>query len=117
MTNFIQKYKKTKLIKSKKDKILKYTKGFRGSKNKKFKTAHQGYIKSLQNKYKDKRLKKRNYKKLWISRINSKLHNFINWSNLQNKLKNYNIKLNRKMCCFLLVQDENTFLKILINFL
>lgn len=97
---------------SRKKTVLYYTKGFRGSKGISFKSSNQAYIKALCNLYKNRKTKKRFYNKLWILRLNTKLYLFSNWSNFHNLLKKNNILLNKKMCCFLAIQDHYSFLTL-----
>lgn len=112
------KYKKSKnFTNNKKIHILQKTKGFRGTRGINFRVSNQGYIKSLTFKYRDRKNKKRFFKKLWVSRINSKLYFFYNWSKLHHLYKTKNILFNKKVINFLLTQDEFTFYKIFLNLL
>lgn len=109
--------KPKKIINQKRTNILQKTKGFRGTRSINFKVANQSYIKSLTHKYKDRKKKKRFFRKLWISRINSKLYFFYNWSKLHNLYKEKNILFNKKTINFILTQDEFVFYKIFLNLL
>lgn len=110
--------KKSKILKNnKKLHILQKTKGFRGTRGTNFKISNQSYIKSLTFKYRDRKNKKRFFKKLWISRINSKLYFFFNWSKLHHLYKTENILFNKKIINFLLTQDEFIFYKIFLHLL
>ena len=78
-------------------KVLKITKGFRGSSSILFRSANQKKMKSLMFSYRDRRKKKNNLRNLWISRINiaSRLYD-LNYNTFIYKLKQLNIQINRK---------------------
>uniref|UniRef100_UPI003003071A ribosomal protein L20 n=1 Tax=Prototheca cerasi TaxID=2509258 RepID=UPI003003071A len=112
------KYNKSKkFLYKKRINILKKTKGFRGTRGINFKISNQSYIKSLTFKYRDRKNKKRFFKKLWVSRINSKLYFFFNWSKLHHLYRTKNILFNKKIINFMLTQDEFVFYKIFLNLL
>tara|TARA_B100000575_G_C23045046_1_gene601540 strand:- start:669 stop:1016 length:348 start_codon:yes stop_codon:yes gene_type:complete len=104
---------KANVAKGKHKKILRTTKGHYGARSRLFKTAKQSNIKSLQYAFRDRKIRKRNFRSLWISRINSaaKLLN-TSYSKLINSLSKKNILLNRKMLADIAVNDEKTFQKI-----
>tara|TARA_Y100001935_G_scaffold193608_1_gene161701 strand:+ start:606 stop:953 length:348 start_codon:yes stop_codon:yes gene_type:complete len=104
---------KAKVAKRKHKKILKTTKGHYGARSRLYKTAKQSNIKSLQYAFRDRKIRKRSFRSLWISRINSaaKILN-ISYSQLINSLLKKNILLNRKMLADIAVNDEKTFQKI-----
>ena len=90
--------------------VLKLAKGYYGSKHKLFKTAKQQVMKSGQYAYRDRRRKKRDFRKLWITRINAAARmNDISYSKLMHGLKLAGIEVNRKMLSELAVQDEKAF--------
>jgi len=91
-------------------KILKFNKGFRGSHSTLFRTANQQYMKSFQYAYMGRANRKREFRKLWIRRINaaSKTHN-ICYSKLMSKLKSSKILLNRKILAQISVFDKKSF--------
>ncbi|WP_017303444.1 50S ribosomal protein L20 [Spirulina subsalsa] len=94
-------------------KILKLAKGFRGSHSKLFRTANQQVMKALRNAYRDRRKRKRDFRRLWIVRINAAARQHgISYSQLTNKLKQANIQLNRKMLAQLAVLDPEAFTKV-----
>lgn len=94
-------------------KVLKLAKGFRGSHSKLFRTANQQVMKALRNAYRDRRKKKRDFRRLWITRINAAARmQGISYSQLINKLDKANIALNRKMLAQLAVQDAEAFQKV-----
>lgn len=92
------------------NKILKLAKGFRGSHSKLFRIANQQVMKALRNAYRDRRKKKRDFRRLWIARINAaaRLHG-TSYSRLINGLKKANIQLNRKMLAQMAIQDAAGF--------
>ena len=94
-------------------KILKLAKGYRGAKSKLFKTANQAVMKSLTYAYRDRKQKKRNFRQLWIARINAAARmNGISYSVLINGLKKQNIEVNRKMLADLAVNDMEAFAQL-----
>ncbi len=94
-------------------KILKLAKGYRGAKSKLFKTANQAVMKSLTYAYRDRKQKKRNFRQLWIARINAAARaNGISYSRFMNGLKNNGIEINRKMLAEIAVADPAAFTKL-----
>ncbi|CEI83968.1 50S ribosomal protein L20 [Oceanobacillus oncorhynchi subsp. incaldanensis] len=90
--------------------VLKLAKGYYGSKRTLFKTAKQQVIKSGQYAYRDRRQKKRDFRKLWISRINAAARlNDMSYSKLMHGLKLAGIDINRKMLSDLAINDEQAF--------
>ncbi len=94
-------------------KILKLAKGFRGSHSKLYRTANQQVMKALRNSYRDRRKRKRDFRRLWITRINAaaRLHG-ISYSQLIGNMKKANIEINRKMLAQLAVLDPTSFDKV-----
>ena len=91
-------------------KILKLAKGYRGAKSKLFRTANQAVMKSLVYSYIGRKQKKRDFRKLWIARINAAARmNDISYSRFMNGLKKANITLNRKMLAEIAVSDPAAF--------
>ena len=94
-------------------KILKITKGQRGAKHLLFKRANEAMLKSLWYATRDRRVRKRDLRKLWIARINAAARlNGTTYSRLVSALKKANIVLNRKMLADIAVRDANAFAKI-----
>ncbi len=94
-------------------KILKLAKGYRGSRSRLFKTANEAVMKSLINAYIGRRLKKRDFRRLWIARINAAARmNGMNYSRFMNGLKKANINLNRKMLSEIAIHDAPAFAKL-----
>lgn len=91
-------------------KILKLAKGYYGSKHTLFKTAREQVLKSLMYAYRDRRQTKRNFRKLWIVRINAAARlNGLSYSKLMHGLKLSGIEVNRKMLADLAVNDLKAF--------
>jgi large subunit ribosomal protein L20 len=92
------------------NKILKLAKGFRGSHSKLFRTANQQVMKALRNSYRDRRKKKRDFRRLWIARVNAaaRMHG-TTYSRLIGGMKKANIQLNRKMLAQMAIQDMAAF--------
>lgn len=94
-------------------KILKLAKGYRGAKSKLFRTANQAVMKSLAYAYRDRKQKKREFRKLWIARINAAARmNGISYSKFMNGLKKNGIEINRKMLSEIAVSDPAAFTKL-----
>jgi large subunit ribosomal protein L20 len=91
-------------------KVLKFTKGQRGSKHLLFRRANEAMLKSLWYAYRDRRIRKRDLRKLWITRINAAARaNGISYSRLVFAMRKANINLNRKMLADLAVRDPQAF--------
>ena len=92
------------------NKTLKLAKGYWGGKSRLFKTAKEAVWKSGQYAYISRRLKKRDFRKLWIARINAAcMMNGTNYSTFINGLKKANIGLNRKMLSEIAINDPAGF--------
>jgi large subunit ribosomal protein L20 len=91
-------------------KVLKITKGQRGAKHFLFKRANEAMLKSLWYATRDRRVRKRDLRKLWIARINAAARlNGTTYSKLVAALKKANIGLNRKMLADIAVRDPGAF--------
>jgi large subunit ribosomal protein L20 len=91
-------------------KILKITKGQRGAKHRLFKRANEAMLKSLWYATRDRRIRKRDMRKLWIARINAAARlNGTTYSKLVAALKKADIVLNRKMLSDMAIRDPQTF--------
>jgi large subunit ribosomal protein L20 len=91
-------------------KVLKYTKGQRGTKSKLFRRANEAMLKSMWYATRDRRIRKRDLRKLWIVRINAAARlNGTTYSRLTAALKKANITLNRKVLADLAVRDPQAF--------
>jgi large subunit ribosomal protein L20 len=95
-------------------KILKITKGQRGAKNRLFKRANEAMLKSLWYATRDRRVRKRDLRKLWIARINAAARlNGTTYSKLVAALKKANIELNRKMLSDLAIRNPQAFAAVI----
>lgn len=107
--------KRGNVARQKHNKILKLNKGFRGSASKLFRTANQKTFKSLKYSYQNRLKKKRDFRSLWITRLNSfiKFYNDVNkrssYSQFISNLKKNSIKLNRKILSQLSIYDKKFF--------
>ncbi|MDO5062630.1 MAG: 50S ribosomal protein L20 [Peptostreptococcaceae bacterium] len=91
-------------------KILKLAKGFRGSRSKLFRPANEFVMKSLAHSYRGRKLKKRDFRKLWIARINAGTRQYgLSYSKFMNGLKKSNININRKMLSEMAIHDAEGF--------
>ncbi len=91
-------------------KVLIFTKGQRGTKHFLFRRANEAMLKSLWYAYRDRRTRKRDLRKLWITRINAAARlNGVSYSRLIYALRKANINLNRKMLADLAVRDPQAF--------
>ena len=93
--------------------VLKQAKGYWGSRSKHYRVANQAVMKSGNYTYIGRRLKKRNFRTLWIARINAACRaNGISYSQFMNGLKKSNINLNRKVLAEMAVNDNNAFVAL-----
>lgn len=107
------KSKKGMNARKKHKKVLKLAKGFRGSRSKLFRPANAFVMKALRNAYIGRKLKKRDYRKLWIQRINAAARmNGISYSRLMNGLKLAGVEVNRKMLSEMAIADPAGFAKL-----
>lgn len=101
------------VTRARRKKYLKLAKGYYGAKSKNFKMAKQAVMKSYTYAYRDRRQKKRDFRRLWITRINAAARqNGLSYSKLINGLKIANIDMNRKMLADLAVNDSAAFTAI-----
>lgn len=101
--------------KKRKKKILKLAKGYRGGRSKLFKTAKESVEHALVHSYRGRRERKRDFRNLWIARINAAARQHgIRYSVFMNALNKSGIKLNRKILADLAVNDGTAF-KALLN--
>jgi len=92
------------------NKILKMAKGYRGARSKLFKTANEAVNRALAYSFRDRKVRKRDFRRLWIVRINaaSRIHG-LSYSQLMNGLKKAGVNLNRKIMADLAVNDPSAF--------
>ena len=101
------------MTRKRRKKILGYAKGYWGSKSKHYKMANQAVMKSLTYAYTGRKLKKRDFRQLWITRINAGAKmNGMNYSTFMNGLKKAGIVINRKMLAELAVNDKAAFAQL-----
>lgn len=90
--------------------ILKLAKGYYGAKSKIFRKANEQILKSLSYAYRDRKNRKRDFRKLWIARINAEArNNGLSYSKMINGLKVAGVDINRKMLADLAVNDNAAF--------
>ena len=104
---------KSVTAKAKHKKVLKSTKGSYGARSRLYKTAKQSNIKSLQYAFRDRKNKKRNFRSLWITRINAASKELgVPYSKLVSGMSKNNIAINRKILSDIAISDEATFKKV-----
>lgn len=98
------------MTRKRRKKVLKLAKGYFGGKRKLFRTAKEAVMKSGNYAYIGRKQKKRDFRRLWITRISAACRiNGINYSTFMNGLKKAGIELNRKMLSELAINDEKAF--------
>ena len=98
------------MTRKRRNKVLKLAKGYWGSKSKHYKMANQAVMKSGVYAYKGRKLKKRDFRQLWITRINAACKmNGMNYSTFMNGLKKSGIEMNRKSLSELAIHDTAAF--------
>ncbi|MBR4231662.1 MAG: 50S ribosomal protein L20 [Oscillospiraceae bacterium] len=98
------------MTRKRRNKILKLAKGYWGSKSTHFKMANQAVMKSLKYAYIGRKLKKRDYRQLWITRISAGCKaNGMNYSRFMHGLKLSGIEMNRKMLSEMAIHDPAAF--------
>ena len=104
---------KSVTAKAKHKKVLKTTKGHYGARSRLYKTAKQSNIKALQYAFRDRKNRKREFRSLWIARINAGSRALgVSYSVLVNELSKSNILLDRKILSDIAINDSSTFEKI-----
>jgi len=94
-------------------KVLKSAKGYRGSRRNLYRMANVTVMKALDNAYRDRRIKKRTFRSVWIVRLNAALHHHgLSYSKFQNGLKKSHIEIDRKMLSQLAGDDEKAFFAV-----
>ncbi len=95
------------------NRVLKLAKGYRGGKSRLYRTATEAVDKALCYAYRDRRNKKRDFRRLWITRISAGVKmNGINYSRFINGLKKANIELDRKVLANMAILDAPAFTKV-----
>jgi len=99
--------------KKKRRKILQLAKGYRGAKSKTFRAAKEQVMKSLAYAYRDRKARKRDFRKLWIIRINAAAHqNGLSYNRFMNGLKIANVEIDRKVLSDMAVNDPEAFAQL-----
>lgn len=97
----------------KRRKIMKLAKGYWGAKSKQYRAASEQVARSLRYAYEGRKLRKRDFRRLWITRINAAARiNGMSYSTFINGLKKQNVEVNRKMLADLAVNDAAAFAKL-----
>ncbi len=105
--------KRGNVARKRRKKVLKLAKGFRGSHSKLFRTANQQVMKALRYAYRDRRNRKRDFRRLWIARINAAARmQDISYSQLLGSLKKADVQINRKMLAQMAILDPDGFTKV-----
>ena len=101
------------MTRKRRNKILKLAKGYWGAKSKHYKMANEQVMKSLSYAYVGRKLKKRDFRSLWITRISAACKaNGMNYSSFMHGLKLANVEINRKMLAELAVNDKAAFTQL-----
>lgn len=94
-------------------KVIKLAKGYRGSLSRLYRPANEAVLKALSHSYRGRRLKKRDFRKLWIARINAAARsNGMSYSKFISGLKKAGIQINRKMLSEMAINDANGFTQL-----
>jgi large subunit ribosomal protein L20 len=102
--------KRGNVANKRRSKILKLAKGFKGAHSRLFRTANGQVMKALIYSYIGRKQKKRNFRKLWICRVNAASRQYgLSYSRLRNLLRNSSIKLNLKMLAQIALLDKKAF--------
>ncbi|MEM6752253.1 MAG: 50S ribosomal protein L20 [Cyanobacteria bacterium P01_C01_bin.38] len=105
--------KRGNVARKRRKKILKLAKGYRGSHSTLFRTANQQVMKALRYAYRDRKKRKRDFRRLWIARINAACRQHgMSYSKFMGNLKKSNIEINRKMLAQMAVLDPDGFSKV-----
>jgi large subunit ribosomal protein L20 len=105
--------KRGNIARNRRKKILKFAKGFKGAHSRLFRTANGQVMKSLVYSYVGRKQRKRDFKKLWICRVNAAARNEgLSYSHLKSGLRKSSIGLNLKMLAQLSVLDKSTFSQV-----
>ncbi|MFO7951864.1 MAG: 50S ribosomal protein L20 [Bacillota bacterium] len=105
--------KRGNIARKRRKKILKLAKGYYGSKSKLFRIANQQVMKSLAYAYRDRKQRKRDFRKLWIARINAAARaGGLSYSRFISGLKKADVQVNRKVLADLAVNDKEAFARL-----
>ena len=105
--------KKSPASRRRRKKFLKLAEGYRGARSRLYRTARETVQKALAYSYRDRKVKKRDFRRLWIVRINAQANqNGISYSKFINELKKAKIALDRKMLAELAVNNKKAFAEL-----
>lgn len=105
--------KRGNVLQKRHKKILKYARGFRGSKSRLFIAANQAIMQAWKNAFRDRRKRKRDFRALWITRINAACRPLgLSYSRFMNGLTRAGVTVNRKQLAELAVSDQAAFAKL-----
>ncbi|OPL10497.1 MAG: 50S ribosomal protein L20 [Firmicutes bacterium ML8_F2] len=105
--------KRGPIARKRRKKILKLAKGYYGAKSKLFRVANQQVMRSLSYAYRDRKQRKRDFRKLWIARINAAARTGgLSYSRFINGLKKADVQINRKVLADLAVNDKEAFARL-----
>ncbi len=96
-----------------KKKILKLAKGYRGMRHSSYRRAKEAVMRALYYEYRDRRLRKREFRRLWIARINAAVRPYgLSYSKFMNGLKKAGVELDRKVLADMAVRDPEGFSQV-----
>ena len=96
-------------------KVLKAARGFKGTRSRHLRVAKQAVVRAMTNNYRDRRRRARDFRKLWITRINAEArNNGLSYNRLMFGLKQANVDINRKMLAEMAVNDKAAFAQVAI---
>ena len=102
------------IARNRRKKILRLAKGFRGARSKLYRKAREAVEKALSYSYRDRRTRKRNFRQLWIARINAAVRdNGMTYSQFIHGLKLAKIELNRKMLSEIAIHNKDSFKQLI----
>ncbi len=105
--------KRGNVARKRRNKILRIARGYQGGSGSLFRTANQRVMKALCNAYRDRKRRKRDFRRLWIARINAAARiNGVSYSKLMGSLKKADVRINRKMLAQLAMVDPKSFEKV-----
>ncbi len=105
--------KRGSVARKRRKKVLKLAKGYYGSKSRLFRVANQQVMRSLSYAYRDRKQRKRDFRKLWIARINAAARTGgLSYSRFINGLKKADVQINRKVLADLAVNDKAAFARL-----
>lgn len=104
---------RSKQARRRRKKILKLAKGYRGARHRLYRTAREAVMHAGQYAYRDRRVRKRDFRKLWIARVNAAARNAgMTYSRFMQGLRRAGVDLNRKMLADMAVSDPEAFAKV-----